>query len=72
MLNPVAIKNGVCPHSCCSSALPNTLLERADHQYLWHSVGTGPNWSFLETEILRKIGEMVKKLKKKIFLISVC
>ncbi len=21
MLSPVAIKNGVCPHSCCSSAL---------------------------------------------------
>ncbi len=26
-------------------------------------------WSFLETEILRKIGEMVKKLEKNFFLI---
>ncbi len=24
MLSPVAIKNGVCPHSCCSSALPSS------------------------------------------------
>ncbi len=35
--------------------------------YLWHSVSKGPIWSFLETEILRKIGKMVKKSKKMIF-----
>ncbi len=29
-----------------------------------HSIGKGPTWSFLETEILRKIGEMVKTSKK--------
>ncbi len=34
---------------------------------MWHSVSKGPIWSFLETEILRKIGEMVKKTKKIIF-----
>ncbi len=32
--------------------------------YIWHSVGKGPIWLFLETEILRKIDEMVKKSKK--------
>ncbi len=31
---------------------------------MWHSVGKGPIWLFLETKILRKIGEMVKKAKK--------
>ncbi len=35
---------------------------------MWHSAGKGPIWLFLETEKLRKIGEMVKKLKKMIFL----
>ncbi len=30
---------------------------------MWHSVGKGPIWSF--PGILRKIGEMVKKSKKK-------
>ncbi len=34
---------------------------------MWHSVGKGLIWSFPETEILSKIGEMVKKLKKKDF-----
>ncbi len=34
---------------------------------MWRSVSKGPIWSFLETEILRKIDEMVKKLKKKDF-----
>ncbi len=31
MLSPVAIKNGVCPHSCCSSALvqPALLFEKS-------------------------------------------
>ncbi len=28
MFSPVAIKNGVCPHSCCSSALANTVMIR--------------------------------------------
>ncbi len=28
---------------------------------MWHFVGKGPIWSFLETEILKKIGEIVKK-----------
>ncbi len=37
--------------------------------YMWHSVGEGPILSFLKMEMLRKIGEMVKKLKKMIFLI---
>ncbi len=37
--------------------------------HMWHSIGKGPIWSFLETETLRKTGEMVKKLKKIIFLI---
>ncbi len=37
--------------------------------YLWHFIGKGPIWSVLETEILKKIREMVKKLKKIIFLI---
>ncbi len=31
---------------------------------MWHSVGKGPIWWFLETEILRKISETVKNLKK--------
>ncbi len=39
---------------------------------MWHSVSEGPIWLFLETEILRKIGEMVKKSEKKIFLILEC
>ncbi len=39
---------------------------------MWHFIGKGPDWSVLETEILRKIGEMVKKLKKMIFLILEC
>ncbi len=39
---------------------------------MWHSIGKGPIWSFLETEILRRIGEVEKKLKKMIFLILVC
>ncbi len=43
-----------------------------DVHYMWHSTGKGPIWSFLEMEILRKIGEMVKKLKKIIFLILAC
>ncbi len=30
---------------------------------MWHSVGKGPIWSFPETEILRKINEMVKKIE---------
>ncbi len=34
---------------------------------MWHSVGEGAIWSLLEMEILRKIGEMVKKLKKNDF-----
>ncbi len=34
---------------------------------MWHSVGKGLIWSFVETEILRKINKMVKKLKKKLF-----
>ncbi len=29
---------------------------------MWHSIGKRPIWAFLETEISRKIGEMVKKL----------
>ncbi len=33
--------------------------------YMWRSIGKGPIWSFLETEILREIGEMVEKSKKK-------
>ncbi len=37
--------------------------------YMWHFIGKGPIWSVLEKEILQKIGEMVKKLKKIIFLI---
>ncbi len=37
------------------------------HNHIWHSVGKGAIWSFLETEILRKTGEIVKKLKKKRF-----
>ncbi len=32
---------------------------------MWHSVDKGPIWSFLQMEIFRKMGEMVKKLKKK-------
>ncbi len=32
---------------------------------MWHSVGKRPIWLFVETEILRKIGGMVKKSKKK-------
>ncbi len=39
---------------------------------MWHSVGKGPIWSFLETEILRKIGEMVKKSEKMISLVLAC
>ncbi len=35
--------------------------------HMWHSAGKGPIWSFLETEILRKVDEMVKKSKKKDF-----
>ncbi len=35
--------------------------------HMWHSVGKGLIWSFLEAEILRKIGEMFKKLKEKSF-----
>ncbi len=35
--------------------------------HMWHSGGKGPIWSFLEMEILRKIGKMVKKSKKKGF-----
>ncbi len=35
--------------------------------HMWHSIGKGPIWSFLEMEILRKIGEMLKKWKKKDF-----
>ncbi len=31
---------------------------------MWHSIGKGPIWSFLETEILRKIGEIVEESKK--------
>ncbi len=38
---------------------------------MWHSIGKGPIWSFPETEILKKIDEMFKKLKKIIFLILV-
>ncbi len=33
--------------------------------YMLHSVGKGPIWLFLEMETLRKIGEIVKKFKKK-------
>ncbi len=29
--------------------------------YMWHSVGKGPIWSFLETAILRGMGEMCSK-----------
>ncbi len=36
---------------------------------MWHSISKGPIWSFLETEILRKISEMVKKPQKMMFLI---
>ncbi len=36
---------------------------------MWHFIGKGPIWSVLETEIWKKIGEMVKKLKRIIFLI---
>ncbi len=32
-----------------------------------HFIGKGPIWSVLQTEILRKIEEMVKKSKKKRF-----
>ncbi len=35
---------------------------------MWHSVGKGPIRSLLEMEILRKTGEVVKKLKKMNFL----
>ncbi len=38
---------------------------------MWHSIGKGPIWSFLETEILRKIGEMVKKSKWSISVVAV-
>ncbi len=31
------------------------------HHHMWHSIGKEPIWSFLEMEILRKIGEIVKK-----------
>ncbi len=31
---------------------------------MWYSVGKGPIWSVLETEILREIGEKVKILQK--------
>ncbi len=34
---------------------------------MWHSVGKGRIWSFLETAILRKIDEIVKNLKKNDF-----
>ncbi len=33
---------------------------------MWHFTGKGLIWSFLEMEILRKIGEL-SKIKKKIF-----
>ncbi len=44
----------------------------AQHSYMQHSVCKRPIWTFLETEIWRKIGEPVKKLQKIIFLILVC
>ncbi len=28
---------------------------------MWHSIGKGPIWSFLETVILRKVGEMINE-----------
>ncbi len=37
---------------------------------MWHSIGKEPTRSFLEIEILRKIGELAKKWKKKKF--SLC
>ncbi len=32
--------------------------------YMWHPVGKGPIWSFVETKILGKIGKTFKKSKK--------
>ncbi len=42
-------------------------LVLGDSLKMWHFIGIGPTWSVLETEIWRKIGEMVNKLKKKDF-----
>ncbi len=44
----------------------NVILYLHPH-YMWHSIGRGPIWSFLGMEILRKIGEMVKKIGKNDF-----
>ncbi len=45
-----------------SASIPKTYS--IQFLYMWHSKSKGPIWSLLETEILRKIGEIVKKSKK--------
>ncbi len=46
----------------------SSLKIRSNVHNMWYSVGKGPIWSFLEMEILRKIGKIAKKSKKNYFL----
>ncbi len=54
-------------HSSAVSNIFYLFIYFDNYPHMWHSVGKGIIWSFLETEILRKLGEMIKKSQEKRF-----